>query len=80
MAEYQALIMGLHVSYKLGVAHLLAKGDSQLVTQQSEGDYRCTSPTMAYYQKVVQANKTLFSYVTFQYVPRKENYTADAIA
>jgi ribonuclease HI len=38
MAEYEALVNGLHIAVELGVRRLDARGDSQLVIDQVKGN------------------------------------------
>ena len=40
VAEYEALIHGLRLAKELGIRRILCYGDSDLVVQQSSGDWR----------------------------------------
>jgi ribonuclease HI len=49
MAEYEALVNGLHMSIELGIRWLDVRGDSQLVIDQVMKDSNCHNPKMATY-------------------------------
>jgi ribonuclease HI len=45
-AEYAGLILGLQQAQHLKIKNILIKGDSQLVINQMEGKYKCSSPNL----------------------------------
>ena len=53
VAEYEALLHGLHMAKELGVKRILCFGDSDLVVQQLDGAWDTKSPTMAEYRRTV---------------------------
>ena len=40
-AEYEALLFGLELLFSMGIKHVQAFGDSQLVVQQVSGEFQC---------------------------------------
>ena len=51
--QYEALISGLRIAFKLGATRLYIRGDSELVVDQVMKESSCKSPLMtAYYQEV----------------------------
>jgi ribonuclease HI len=54
MAEYEALVNGLHITVELGVQHLEARGDSQLVIDQVMENSHCRDQKMEAYCDEVQ--------------------------
>jgi ribonuclease HI len=49
VAEYEALINGLHIAIELGVQRLYIHGDSELVINQVMGESNCRDSRMAEY-------------------------------
>jgi hypothetical protein len=49
VAEYEALVNGLHIAIELGVRRLDARGDSQLVIDQVMKNSHCRDPKMEAY-------------------------------
>ena len=54
VAEYEALIHGLRLAKELGIRRILCYGDSDLVVQQSSGDWDAKDANMASYHFLVQ--------------------------
>ena len=53
VAEYEALIHGLRLAKELGIRRILCYGDSNLVVQQSSGDWDAKDANMARYRFLV---------------------------
>ena len=53
IAEYEALIHGLRLAKELGIRRILCYGDSNLVVQQSSGDWDAKDANMASYRFLV---------------------------
>ncbi|KAJ9550560.1 hypothetical protein OSB04_014605 [Centaurea solstitialis] len=53
-AEYEALIAGLDIAYKLGARHLNARSDSLLIVNQVNGDFQAKDSKMMSYLKIVK--------------------------
>jgi hypothetical protein len=48
-AEYEGLLAGIRAAAALGVRRLIVKGDSELVANQVNKDYKCSSPELSKY-------------------------------
>ena len=80
VAEYEALIHGLRLAKELGIRRILCYGDSDLVVQQSSGDWDAKDANMASYRFLVQQLSGYFEGCEFLHVPRNDNDQADALA
>ena len=80
VAEYEALIHGLRLAKELGIRRILCYGDSDLVVQQSSGDWDAKDANMASYRFLVQQISGYFEGCEFLHVPRADNDQADALA
>ena len=80
VAEYEALIHGLRLAKELGIRRILCYGDSDLVVQQSSGDWDAKDANMASYRFLVQQLSGYFDGCEFLHVPRNDNEQADALA
>jgi ribonuclease HI len=80
MAEYKALVNGLHITVELGVWCLDARGDSQLVIDQVMKNSHCYDRKMeAYYDKVRRLEDKFYG-LELNHVARRFNETADELA
>ncbi|XP_068323297.1 uncharacterized protein [Pyrus communis] len=79
-AEYEALIIGLHVLHDLLVSRVLVLGDSELVINQLNGMFRCMSCTLASYHMVATYLAESFERITFEHISRIHNTDADELA
>ena len=80
VAEYEALIHGLRLAKELGIRRILCYGDSDLVVQQSSGNWDAKDANMASYRFLVQQLSGYFDGCEFLHVPRNDNEQADALA
>ena len=48
-AEYEALILGLEIVIQMGIEYLHILGDSQLIINQVEGEYKVYKPELTRY-------------------------------
>ena len=80
VAEYEALIHGLRLAKELGIRRILCYGNSDLVVQQSSGDWDAKDANMASYRFLVQQLSGYFEGCEFLHVPRADNEQADALA
>ncbi|XP_075486426.1 uncharacterized protein LOC142526036 [Primulina tabacum] len=78
--EYEALVIGLKILRDLGAKDVLIIGDSQLVLKQMSGEYKCSSLALAPYFTAASQLLDDFEDVTFQHVPRQDNWEADELA
>ncbi|KAJ9552633.1 hypothetical protein OSB04_016678 [Centaurea solstitialis] len=79
-AEYEALIAGLDITYKLGARHLNARSDSLLIVNQVNGDFQAKDSKMMSYLKVVKERVARFDHFAIEQIPIDLNTQADALA
>jgi hypothetical protein len=80
MAEYEALVNGLHIAIELGVRCLNARGDSQLVIDQVMKNSHCRDAKMEAYCDEVRRLEDKFYGLKLNHVARRYNKTADELA
>ena len=80
MAEYEALINGLHIVIKLGIRCLNIRGDSQLIVNQVMKESSCHDARMAAYCQEVRWLEDKFDGLELNHIPRRLNEAADALA
>jgi ribonuclease HI len=80
VAEYKALVNGLHIAIELGVRRLDARGDSQLVIDQVVKNSHCRDPKMEAYCDEVRRLEDKFYGLELNHVARRYNETADELA
>jgi ribonuclease HI len=71
VAEYEALVNGLHIAIELGVQRLDARGDSQLVINQVMKNSHC---------REVRRLEDKFYGLELNHIARRYNKTADELA
>jgi hypothetical protein len=80
VAEYEALVNGLHIAIELGVRRLDAHGDSQLVIDQVMKNSHCRDPKMEAYCDEVRHLEDKFYGLKLNHIARRYNNTADELA
>src|SRR3954467_9790689 len=80
VAEYEAPVHGLRLAKELGIRRILCYSDSDLVVQQSSGDWDAKDANMASYRFLVQQLNGYFEGCEFLHVPRNDNNQADTLA
>jgi hypothetical protein len=80
VAEYEALVNGLRIAIELGVRHLDARGDSQLVIDQVMKNSHCRDPKMEAYCDEVRRLEDKFYRLELNHIARRYNETADELA
>jgi ribonuclease HI/transposase InsO family protein len=80
VAEYEALVNGLHIAIELGVRRLDAHGDSQLVIDQVMKNSHYRDPNMEAYCDEVRRLEDKFYGLELNHVTRRYNETADELA
>jgi ribonuclease HI len=80
VAEYEALVNGLHITIELGVRRLDARGDSQLVIDQVMKNSHCRDPKMEAYCDEVRRLEDKFYGLELNHIARRYNETADELA
>ncbi|CAN6687889.1 unnamed protein product [Malus baccata var. baccata] len=80
-AEYKALIIGLEILMDLGAAEVEIFGDSELVINQLNGEFKCRHITMAgYYMAATQLLSFWESEISVNHIPRGSNLAANEMA
>jgi probable phosphoglycerate mutase len=80
VAEYRALIAGLHEAAARGARRVSVRADSELVVRQLQGRYRVKAAHLAPLHDWARKLIARFDEVTFQSVPRDQNSEADRLA
>ncbi|XP_052198251.1 uncharacterized protein LOC127805529 [Diospyros lotus] len=79
-AEYEALIAGLSPAKEIGASRLIAKSDSQLVTNQVKGEFQTKEPQLGRYLHKVRTLGKSFDYFQIEYIPREQNARANLLS
>ncbi|XP_070675796.1 uncharacterized protein [Malus domestica] len=80
-AEYEALIIGLEILMDLGVVEVEVFGDSELVINQLNGDFKCRHITMAGYYLAATQLLSYWDYeISVNHIPRGSNLAANEMA
>ncbi len=79
-AEYEAVIRGIDEALALGVDELLLRSDSELLVKQLNGEYRVRNDRIAMLHARVREQMRQLRRVDVKYVPREQNFAADAMA
>lgn len=80
IAEYTALLKGLHHCRQLGVRCVEVVSDSELMMRQLLGVYRVKNAKLAPLYEAVRAAAREFERVSYRHVLRGENTRADGLA
>jgi ribonuclease HI len=80
VAEYEALVNGLHIAIELGVRRLDARGDSQLVIDQVMKNSHYRDRKMEAYCDEVRRLEDKFYGLELNHVARRYNETTDELA
>ncbi|KAK5844974.1 hypothetical protein PVK06_001122 [Gossypium arboreum] len=80
IAEYEACIMGLRAAIERNIEALEVYRDSALVIYQIREDWEVRDSKLVKYRDLVAELIKEFEEITFNYLPRKENQLADALA
>ena len=80
IAEYEAVILGLHKLRALGVTTCIIRTDSKVVAGQVEKEYSAKDPTLMQYLIAVRSLEKQFKGFTLQHVDCAKNKEADALA
>ena len=78
-SEYEALIAGLDLAKAAGGARVVIHCDSQVITNQINGDYKCKGERMKKYLDQVKARMDDLKAKIIQ-IPRRENERVDHLA
>ncbi|XP_020258925.1 uncharacterized protein LOC109835356 [Asparagus officinalis] len=80
VAEYNALLIGLELAKELGIKHLEAYGDSQLIVKQMTGEYEVRNDDLILLHKAAVLLVESFESFRIEHVLRSKNTHADALA
>src|SRR5438105_2208213 len=79
-AEYEALLHGLRIAISLGIRRLAVRGDSELVVNQVQKEYSCTSAKMSTYYQEVRKLEGTFDGLELTHVLRNDDNEANELA
>ena len=79
-AEYTALVRGLEYALNTNVKELKVYGDSKLVIEQFNGNWKLKSKNLKDLYSQAQILQKKFDKITCQHVRREFNSTADSLA
>ena len=79
-AEYMSAIIGLKAALSKGIEDLDVLMDSQLVIKQCKKEWQIRSPTLIVLNQEVEELKKQFVNITFLWIPRSQNSTADILS
>jgi ribonuclease HI len=80
IADYEAVILGLHKLRALGVTTCIIRTDSKVFSGQVEMEYSAKGPARMQYLTVIHSLERQFKGFTLQHVDRAKNEEADALA
>ena len=80
MAEYEALLSGLHIAIELGIKRLDIRGDSQLIIDQVMKEASCHDEKMEAYCNAVCRLEDKFDGLELNHIARKYNEEAYQLA
>src|SRR6266508_263353 len=79
-AEYEALLHGLRIAISLGIRRLVGHGDSELVVNQVQKEYSCTSTKMSAFCQEVRKLEGTFDELELTHVLCNDNNEVDVLA
>ena len=80
IAEYEALLLGLHLLRKLGARRIKVHGDSELIIRQVNGEYSAKHPRLRVYRNDFMELLKTFDEFQLIFVPRNQNILANGLA
>lgn len=79
VAEYRALIEGLKIVARYHPNRVVCHLDSELIVKQLNGQYKVKMPTLQVFFDEIQEIASSLSDVSYQHIPRADNYRADRL-
>ena len=79
-AEYMAILLAIKKCNELNIKNIIVKGDSKLVIQQIQGNYKVNSPTLKSLYDIVTVEIEKLTYLKLIHIERSLNKDADALA
>ena len=80
IAEYESLLLGLHLLKNLGARRINVYGDSELVIRQVNGEYKANHPRLKAYRNDAMDLLKNFEESKLIFVPKKINIVAHNLA
>ncbi|XP_071687891.1 uncharacterized protein [Rutidosis leptorrhynchoides] len=78
--EYEALLSGLRITSEMGIKHLRAYVDSQIVAQQVNGGFEAKDVSMKQYLQLVEKISKNFETLEVVQIPRNKNKKANVLS
>ncbi|XP_058087475.1 uncharacterized protein LOC131234555 [Magnolia sinica] len=79
VAEYEACIAGLREAIILNMKRLQVFGDSQLIINQTNGDWKTKDKKLIPYHVYLENLTEKFEVITFSYMPQAKNQFTDTL-
>ena len=79
-AEYEACLHDLHITIELSVKRLMVYDDSNLVTNQLNKDWSCTSEMMDAYYAHIRKLEGKFYGIDYHHVPHDANQEVNRLS
>jgi ribonuclease HI len=80
IAEYEAIVLGLHKIRAIGVHRSILRTDSKVVASQIEKECIVREPTLERYLGMVRRMENYFKGFTVEYIERNKNFNTDELA
>ncbi|XP_020270775.1 uncharacterized protein LOC109845958 [Asparagus officinalis] len=80
VAEYNALLLRIQLAEELNIRHLETYGDSQLIVNQVQGEYKARNDDLVPYHFTVLELAQKFEGFFIEYIPEAQNTYTDALA
>lgn len=80
VAEYLALVYGLHEASLTGATEVLVRTDSELLARQINGQYKVRDANLRLLHDVARHLSKSFKTFTIEHIPREKNSVADKLA
>jgi len=71
IVEYNALLIGMQLAEEIGVVHLAAHGESNLIANQVRGKYEVRHEDLVLYHNVTKNMAEIFKNFYIDHVPRQ---------
>lgn len=80
IAEYEALVHGLHITVSLDIKRLIVYGDSLVVINQINKDWGCSTESMGKYYATVKQIEGKLEGLEYLHVERDHNVAVDTLS
>lgn len=80
VAEYYAILNGLKVCQEIDAVDLKVYGDSSLVINQLNGEWKVRNPALKLLYTMIKDMESSFSSISYEHVRRDKNKRADQLA